>query len=368
MSRAEPAWYPLVLEPRYDERPWGDQRLATILGKPCPADRPIGESWETGPTARVLNGPLAGVSLHELVQRDPRGLLGERGQRVSGSFADFPLLAKFIDANQTLSVQVHPNDEQAQPLHARGKTEAWHILAAEPGSFLITGLTRFVATDELRAALTAEQLDPLLERVVVRPGETVFVPAGTIHAIGAGILLYEIQEASDVTFRLYDWGRRDAQGRTRPLHVEEALAVLQPRRHARRVRPLALDPIRTVLAACRYFVLERWHVRGLFQFVADPMQSFSIMSCIDGAVSIRTGTIVTALQKGQTAVIPAALPHLLLEGDAALLVSRIPDLWRDVVVPLRSVGYDDGLIAQLAGETDDLRALLPGAGGDDGAG
>lgn len=350
--------YPLLLEPSYDERPWGGRRLATHLGKPLPDAGRIGESWETTGVARVVNGPLAGATLQELVERDPAGLLGKRGRAASQPFNDFPLLAKFIDAEETLSVQVHPDDAGATPLGQRGKTEAWHILDATGEGFLITGFREPVTPEQVRQAREREQLGDLLERLPVSAGDTVLVPAGTVHAIGAGVLLYEIQETSDLTFRLYDWGRRDQQGRPRQLHVEEALAALRPDRHARRTRPLELDGDRTVLTACRYFLLERWSVQGSARRERPAGQTFHVLSCIQGQARVSGGSAMVEVRAGQTVVLPARVDEVTIEGTATFLASSVPDLARDVVAPLLARGYDAEAIAQLAGDTHDLHRFL----------
>ncbi len=350
--------YPLALEPRYDERPWGGRRLTTRLGKQLPDAGRIGESWETTGVARIANGPLAGATLQELVERDPAGLLGERGRAASRPFGDFPLLAKFIDAEETLSVQVHPDDEGAAPLGQRGKTEAWHILDATAEGFLITGFREPVTPSQVRRALERERIGTLLERLPVSAGDTVIVPAGTVHAIGAGVLLYEIQETSDLTFRLYDWGRRDQQGRPRQLHVEEALAALRPDRHARHTRPLELDGDRTVLAACRYFLLERWSIQGSARRARPAGQTFHILSCIHGEARVSGGSAAVEVRAGQTAVLPATVESVTLEGMATFLVSSVPDLEHDLVVPLLARGYNAEAIAQLAGDTRDLHRFL----------
>jgi len=350
--------YPLALEPRYDERPWGGRRLATRLGKRLPDAGRIGESWETTGVARVVNGPLAGATLQELVERDPAGLLGERGRAASQPFNDFPLLAKFIDAEETLSVQVHPDDEGAAPLGQRGKTEAWHILDATAESFLITGFQEPVTPERVRLALEREEIGTLLERLPVSAGDTVIVPAGTVHAIGAGVLLYEIQESSDLTFRLYDWGRRDQHGRPRQLHVEEALAALRPDRHARRTRPLELDTDRTILAACRYFLLERWSVQGSARRARPAGQTFHVLSCTQGEARVSGGSATAEVKVGQTVVLPARIDAVTIEGTATFLASCVPDLEHDVVAPLLARGYDAEAIAQLAGDTHDLHRFL----------
>jgi mannose-6-phosphate isomerase len=353
---------PMLLEPVLVERPWGDQRLARYLGKSLPHGARIGESWETANEARVASGPLAGLTLRELVAQFGADLLGQRGMAASQPFGDFPLLIKLIDADDVLSVQVHPDDEQAAALGQRGKTEAWHILAAEPGAELIVGLAELLDPSTVRMLLSERRLAEYLIRLPVRAGDTVIVPAGTLHAIGSGILLYEIQEQSDITYRFYDWGRTDSQGRSRPLHIEEGLTVLRPERRALRTQPLALDAWRTILTACRYFLLERWEVDGERHLVRRPAESPHLLSCIAGSVTIATTDEALQLTVGRTALLPAPLREIRLGGRGTLLAATVPDLWRDVVVPLRAAGYPDEAIARLGGDTSDLaKALSRGA-------
>jgi len=354
-----PLFRPILLEPILVERPWGDQRLARHLGKALPPGARIGESWETANEARVADGPLAGLTLRELVTRFGPALLGARGLAASQPFGDFPLLVKFIDADDVLSVQVHPDDEQAQPLGQRGKTEAWYILAAEPGAELIVGLTAPLDPSTVRTLLAERRLAEYLVRLPVQAGDTVIVPAGTLHAIGRGILLYEIQEQSDITYRFYDWDRVDAAGHGRPLHIEEGLVVLRPERQARRTQPLALDEWRTILTACRYFLLERWVVSGTRQLPVAAEQTFRILSCIAGQVTLGTaGTEWVSLPTGATALLPAAVQQVELTGDGTLLVASVPDLATDVVAPLRARGYDAAAIRELASSPSDLDSIL----------
>ncbi len=357
-----PLFRPILLEPILVERPWGDQRLARYLGKALPPGARIGESWETANEARVADGPLAGLTLRELVTRFGPALLGERGFAASQPFGDFPLLVKFIDADDALSVQVHPDDAQAQPLGQRGKTEAWYVLAVEPGAELIVGLTQPLDPSTIRTLLAERRLAEYLVRLPVQAGDTVIVPAGTLHAIGRGILLYEIQEQSDITYRFYDWDRVDAAGHGRPLHIEEGLVVLRPERQARRTLPLALDAWRTILTACRYFLLERWEVDGERHLVRRPDESPHLLSCIAGSVTIATADETLELTVGRTALLPAPLREIRLGGRGTLLAATVPDLWCDVLVPLRAAGYPDEAIARLGGDTSDLaQALARGA-------
>ena len=215
--------YPLTFEPIYKERVWGGERLREALGKQLTGAAPVGESWElvdlSGDQSRVAAGSRAGATLHDLIQMDGEALLGPAaldGER-------FPLLVKYIDASQTLSVQVHPDREAAERLGGRPKSEAWYILDAEPDAVLYLGLEPGLTAESLRAALAAGEVESLVRRIPVRRGDLFPVPPGTVHAIGAGVLLAEVQQPSDTTYRVYDWGRVGLDGRPRELHVEQAL-------------------------------------------------------------------------------------------------------------------------------------------------
>lgn len=350
--------YPLLLKPHYDEKIWGGRRLATVLNKSLPDQVPVGESLESGNTAVVANGPLAGKPLAELARNLPDKLLGTRGRVASQPVGDFPLLVKFIDASSVLSIQVHPDDQAAATLGKRGKTEAWHILDAEPGATLLTGLREGVTASQVNQAIADGSFDALLERCPVFPGDSLIVPAGAVHAIGGGILLYEIQETSDITFRLYDWGRVDASGRPRESHVDQALQIMVPGRTANKITPLALDASRMVLAACRYFTLERWVVEKTFTAPSTGGGSFRLLSCISGSCRLRTGNDVLSITCGETVLVPADLNDLTLEGDATLLCGWIADLTSDVVTPLLDAGHSPEQIPLLDGGTRDLAQAL----------
>jgi len=293
---------PLVLSPSFDAKTWGGRRLEQY-GKTLPPG-PIGEALESGPDARVAGGPFDGLTLGELSRNHSAALLGQRGLVASGALQDFPLLIKLIDAHEDLSVQVHPDDASA-PAGKRGKTEAWYILDAEPDARIVTGVEGAIDIDRIAERLT---------ETVVQPGEVYFVPAGTVHAIGAGVLLYEIQQASDVTWRLYDWGR------PREIHVEQALAVAREESRVSRVEPRTLDSGRDLLVACEYFALERWKVSGVMPLRAMP-ESFRVVTVLDGGVTVGD----THLMRGVTAVLPADLDATQLDGSGVLLIGYIPD-------------------------------------------
>src|SRR5208283_3924012 len=220
--------YPLRFEPIYQYRLWGGRRLANLLSAPLPGDGPIGEAWllsdrEDHPS-RVANGPLKGRSIGQLLHQWPEQLLG----KLAGSFHRFPLLLKFLDARDTLSVQVHPSDQQTKYLPAgeHGKTEAWVVLEAGPESRIYAGLKPATTADDLRRAIANRTVAGHLASFKPRPGDGIFLPAGTVHSLG-DLVVFEVQENSDVTFRLYDWDHVDAKtGHLRALQVDQALACI----------------------------------------------------------------------------------------------------------------------------------------------
>jgi mannose-6-phosphate isomerase len=341
--------YPMLLAPRFDPKIWGGRRLESVLGKQLPTSELFGESLESDGSSRVVNGEFTGVTIQELLSQNAEALLGPMGLVASGDFGDFPLLAKFIDASDVLSVQVHPNDEEAVPHGKRGKTEAWHVIHADPGAKLITGLKPGLSTAEIAQAIDDVTLGDLVIEQAVASGDTLLIPAGTTHAIGAGILLYEIQEASDVTYRMYDWGRVDETGSPRDLHVRESLEVVKPALRADRVAPLHTGPERWVLTACRFFALERWDFSSVAMDVPLDGRSFKLISAIGGAARITAGGETVSLPTGQTALVPASVPSVTIEGIATLLVSYVPDLETDIIAPLRLAGHSDEDIARLGG-------------------
>jgi mannose-6-phosphate isomerase len=345
----QPDPVPLLLAPRFDPKIWGGRRLATLLGKRLPPEHPFGESLESDTTSVVVNGPLPGATIGELLQHRREWLLGPLGITAQDPFNDFPLLAKFIDATDVLSVQVHPNDDEALPLRKRGKTEAWHIIHAEPGAKLITGLKPGISRAEIAEAIQNVSLGHLVVEQTVTTGDTLLIPAGTTHAIGEGILLYEIQQASDVTYRMYDWGRLDDAGMPRELHVDQSLEVVKPDLRADRIAPLVISPERIMLAACRYFALEQWLLPANPLTVDFNHQCFRLISVIDGSLTIQWNAETLEVPVGQTVLIPAATSALDMSGPAKALVSYVPDLDSEVIAPLIAAGHPIEDIDRLAG-------------------
>lgn len=317
----------LTLERRLDSRIWGGSTLGPWLGL---ADAPpnLAESWQVYDQNTIIGGAYSGRSLADLALEYGADLVGTRSFARYG--ADFPLLAKFIDAADNLSVQVHPDDAYAHTVEAasgfHGKTEAWYILHAAPGADLIHGLAHAGSRDQLEGALADGSLLSLLRRVPARAGDTIFVPAGTIHAINAGITLFEIQQKSDLTYRVYDYDRRDAQGHPRALHIERALDVTNyAAAPLAVVAPKRLDGTRTLLVSCPYFAMERLDLAASLAISTDP-GSFEILTAIDGATSLTWADGELRLARGESVVLPASLGAYRLAPDpsATLLRCYVP--------------------------------------------
>ncbi|NWF80999.1 MAG: class I mannose-6-phosphate isomerase [Chloroflexi bacterium] len=343
---------PLITERKLVEPIWGGTRLAAWLNLPEPRPARLGESWQVYDTNRVMGGPFAGTTLGELARAYGAALVGSR--TVARYGADLPLLAKFIDAADRLSIQVHPDDAYAHSVEAHtgfhGKTEAWYIIDAVPGASVTYGLKRPGTRAEFAAAVAAGTVEELMASLPVAPGDVVFVPAGTLHAINAGIVLFEIQQKSDLTYRVYDYGRRDAKtGQPRELHLERALAVSRfgPAPDGV-VQPLALAAGRDLLVACPSFALERWQVAGQVRLSVDP-GSFEILTVLAGAGSLTPdspGSERCALQRGISVVLPASLGACSLDGELTVLRAYVPDL-DGLTAAARAAGHGDPRIADV---------------------
>jgi mannose-6-phosphate isomerase len=320
---------PLRFEPIFKELIWGGRRLATVLGKRLGPGSRYGESWELSDhrddVSRVAEGPLAGASLRELVQCRGDELLGTAIERRD----QFPLLVKFIDAHLDLSVQVHPDDERGRRLaDDNGKTEAWVVMHAEPGSQIYAGLRPGVTRGDFARALESGEIEPLLHHFDARPGDCILIPAGTVHAIGAGVVLAEIQQMSDATFRVHDWGRVGADGKPRTLHLAEALESTDF--EAGPVRPMTTRPepigggTRERLAHSPFFALERLRLRGPARVGRDDR--FTIVLGLAGSAEVDHAGSSTTLGYGQTLLLPAAIGECDISprGEATILTCVVP--------------------------------------------
>ncbi len=350
-----------IVVPRLDEKPWGGRALAQF-GLDLPDACPIGEALVTAGNATVSEGFGTGRTLGEIVRDDPDRFLGSWARSLLGERLLFPLLVKLIDAQDNLSIQVHPDDAGAEPHDSPGKTEAWHVLAAKPGARLFLGLRPGVELDEFMAKADARDGSSarLMRTVPAVVGNTVLLPAGTVHALGAGVVVYEIQQPSDLTFRLDDWGRTDSEGRSRELHLEPGRLAAGPGIWPEVIRPVRRRTVvgqRHLLTACRYFALER---------IALPVGGSVPISLPDtpSIVTVLSGSAELGgypLGAGRSGVIwPHAGHATALRATAPMvaLVSWIPDLARDVIDAGRVSGAGDDDIAALSGPLNDVGALL----------
>jgi mannose-6-phosphate isomerase len=316
---------------------WGGRRLGEVLGKTLPTPEPYGEAWEISDHVShrsvVQNGTLSGTTLHELMRRDPAALVGSET-------TTFPWLVKFLDACDRLSVQVHPDERAVGRLWPGegSKTEAWFVLSAQPGSRVYAGLLPGVDEQALRKALAAGTVAECLHSFEPRPGDCLFLPAGTVHAVGGGVLLAEVQQTSDATFRLFDWNRRDAQGRARTLHVEEALACIDWK--AGPVHPVRAvgypttavegdaEPVWQTLVRCCYFHLD--YARQEDPFSLGGGGRTQVLMVLHGRGQLCSPGGQDSLAPGDTVLLPTALPEvsLLPQGPLGMLVSTLPQTWR----------------------------------------
>src|SRR5579883_2595288 len=331
--------HPFRLEASLHETIWGGRRLEEAGWKTLPSgETPIGGSWETEINTRVQNGQYTGRTLGELVNELDAALLGADAIAVFGH--RFPLLAKFIDAHAQLSVQVHPDDHYAarQEGGKLGKTEFWYVLDAAPGATIVHGFAAASTREKVRQAIAEVRLEELLHEEPVTPGDVIFVPAGTVHAIGSGVLLYELQEYSDITYRMYDYGRLDAHGRPRELHIERSLDVTKYEPSTRiKVQPVILaetaEYTDRCLVACRYFVTREITLRSWRE--DQTVGSCIILSSLGASLRVAYGEGLERseeLTRGQTMVLPAALGTYRLEGNGSFLYSYVPapddEAWR----------------------------------------
>ena len=317
---------PLVFEPLLKRIRWGGRRLGTQLQKPIGEGNDYAESWEIADhgddQSRVTGGQVAGFTLRQLMQAYPLELLGAQAD-----MTQFPLLIKFLDANDWLSLQVHPDDKLARQYdpHENGKTEAWVILDAQPDSRICAGLKSGVDAAALREGLQSGNIEELLHMIPVKPGDCVFVPAGTVHAIGPGILLAEVQQQSNLTFRLHDWGRVDANGQPREIHVEQSIECTDFARGAvSPVTPVTLcdqNHIFEELVRSEYFVIRRH--RALERFTIPVLDQFRILMFLEGNAVVRTGGGTVSARIGTTALIPAESSSVEIIPNGRLQVLEI---------------------------------------------
>ncbi|MBD0825414.1 type I phosphomannose isomerase catalytic subunit [Aestuariibaculum marinum] len=314
--------YPLKFNPILKDKIWGGQKLKTLLNKQSNLPN-IGESWEIsdveGDTSIVSNGSLAGQSLKELLETYKGDLIGEKNYKVFEN--KFPLLIKFIDAKQDLSIQLHPNDELAAERHnSFGKTEMWYVFQADEDSNLIVGFNQDMTAEKYLEHLENKTLTKILNFDKVQTGDTYFIEVGRVHAIGAGVMVAEIQQTSDITYRVYDWDRVDDQGNERELHNDLAIDAIDfdmPDNF--RVTYDKTENTSNEMVSCPYFTTS-------YLKVTEPLKkenkedSFLIYMCVEGDAEISANGVTESIKKGETLLLPAAIKNFEIKAkDATLL-------------------------------------------------
>lgn len=343
----------LTFKEHYVPRMWGGRNLATRYNKPIP-DEPIGEAWlisdHTSHTSVVNRGPLAGRTLHDLTTEDPAKFLGDRtGLTIHGRF---PLLLKILDAQDRLSIQVHPDDAIAKELNEPdvGKTEMWHILDSTPDGALYCGVPETLTESDLRTAIRDDRLADQLNVYKAEPNASLFINARTIHAIGEGCMIAEIQQNSDLTYRISDWGRLDVDGNPRELHIEKSLkASKHPNIHygASKVLRYSVDGGEVnVLCACDYFASEEIAVSGSAIDV-NRGSTLQIVLVKSGTIKFESDGDSVELNAGESGLIPASADFISLSGEGSSLMYYVPDLDSNILAPLTAAGHPDAAIQSL---------------------
>ncbi len=313
-------FYPLTFEPIYKERIWGGTKLKDFLNKSFDGNQ-IGESWELSTVANdvsvVSNGEFAVLNLNELIEKFPTEILGAKCIEKFG--LEFPLLFKFLDAKEDLSIQVHPNDELAKLRHnSFGKTEMWYVLQADENARLVVGFKNDSNQQEYLAHLENKNLIDLLNEYPVSKGDVFFLETGTIHAIGAGVVVAEIQQTSDVTYRIYDWDRVDANGNGRELHTELALDAINYHTTASKIDYTEEVNKSAAVVDCPYFVTNIVALQETFIWKRKK-QTFTVFMCTNGQFEMIVNGEILRYRMGDTILIPACIENLTVRGKATLL-------------------------------------------------
>jgi len=318
--------YPLTFHPIFKERIWGGRNLERLYGKPLPPGAPIGESWEIsdrpGNANIITNGPLAGKNLRWLMENHGRELLGS----AKSPAGRFPLLLKILDAQKNLSLQVHPPAHQAAELGGEPKTEMWYVADAAPGAELFVGLKRGTTRADFEHKLRDGAVADCFHRVPVRAGDAIFLPSGRVHAIGEGLVIFEIQQSSDTTYRVFDWNRVGLDGQPRELHVVESLASIdfndfEPALVASasggdastQLRPLVQDPL---------FAVEVLQMAAGTDRPLKP-RTMQIIACVSGKLSVDCGAAIIERSAGEFCLVPAGLDAAILHARTAVTLLRV---------------------------------------------
>lgn len=312
--------YPLQFEPILKERIWGGEKLKTILNKPI-VSKITGESWELstveGDVSVVANGVLKGKSLMDLINETPDAILGTKVYERFGK--QFPLLFKYLDAREDLSIQVHPNDKLAKERHnSFGKTEMWYVTQADSDARIIVGFKEDSNKEEYLKHLQDNTLVSILDTVKAKPGDVFFLETGTVHAIGAGLVVAEIQQTSDITYRLYDFDRVDAQGNKRELHVDLALDAINYDKVDTQKKYESKVNTSNTIVDCPYFTTNFLPLENKLEVVKNG-ETFTVYMCIEGDFEIEYDGFKQAYKKGDTVLVPAAINAFNLSGNASIL-------------------------------------------------
>ena len=318
--------YPLKFSPILKDKIWGGTKLKTLFNKPAETLK-LGESWELsgyeGDESEVTNGYLAGNNLRELIEIYMGELIGDTVFDEYG--LSFPLLFKLIDANENLSIQVHPGDEVAAERHnSYGKTEMWYVVDADKGSELIIGFNEDCSRETYLDAMAHDKVEDLLQKVPVSKGDVFFIPAGRVHAIGKGVVVAEIQQSSDITYRIYDYKRKDDNGNERELHTEQALDVIDftASKQPKTIYSPVLNET-TPLVKCDYFTTNMVHFNKRLERNYATLDSFVAYMCLEGNFTIDFEGDKTTVSKGDTVLIPASIDELILMPDSDVTLLEV---------------------------------------------
>ena len=316
----KPKMYPLQFAPILKERIWGGEKLKTILNKPITSNI-TGESWELstveGDVSVVANGILKGKSLMELIDEIPNEILGTKVYERFGK--QFPLLFKYLDAREDLSIQVHPNDKLAKERHnSFGKTEMWYVMQADADARIIVGFKENSSKEEYLKHLNDKTLVSILDDVKAKSGDVFFLETGTVHAIGAGLVVAEIQQTSDITYRLYDFDRKDVQGNTRELHVDLALDAINYNKVETQKKYETRTNTSNVVVDCPYFTTNFIPLENKVE-VSKTGETFTVYMCIEGSFEIEYNGFKQSYIKGDTVLVPAEINAFILTGKASIL-------------------------------------------------
>ncbi len=311
--------YPIKFHPILKEKIWGGDKLKTILNKSSETKN-VGESWEISTVGDdisiVCNGELTGKTLKDLIIEYKDELLGKKVYKEFGD--QFPLLIKFIDAKEDLSVQLHPDDELAKKRHnSFGKTEMWYVVQADPDANLIVGFDKDTTKEEYEDFLEKGEITKLLNFEKISKGDSYFIKAGRIHAIGAGSLIAEIQQTSDITYRVYDWDRKDSEGNERELHTDLALDALDYNADKTFKLKYSKDKNKiNNLISGTYFTTSVIEIENSFERNYKDLDSFKILMCVEGSGAINTQEYSLPISFGETILIPATIENVLIESTS----------------------------------------------------